>query len=151
MRDWSYLTLCVALFEISKNPATYLDGAAYKATNDYKLERKIRRNFERIIKRAQNEYSKLPYEVKRGIDRYQNELLTAFIKKAPPLINLEAVAIQLWFIRFKERGNRPLHESLQWAREVNIDYIYDLLEKSDIPYEVWCEMVDLAYKVAWVI
>ena len=149
MRDWAYLILCVTLFKVSNDPTTYMDEGAYKPTSNYKLDRKIKRNFERLIARTQEEYEKLDEAIKRKIYRYQEQLLATFIRRSPEMINLETIAIVLWHTRFRERGSLPLHESLQWTQEANVDYISDLLEKCEIPPDMWGKMIDLAYGIAW--
>ena len=149
LRDWAYLTLCVALFEITNDPSTFMDDGAYKATDDYKLDKRIKRNFKRLIESTKTEYDKLPYSAKEKIEYYKYELLRKFEMASFEKVNLESLAITLWHARFKER-NKPLHESLQWTREANIDYIYDLLEKTEIPVEAWERMTKMAYDVAGV-
>ncbi|WP_041353972.1 hypothetical protein [Nitratiruptor sp. SB155-2] len=149
MKDWAYLTLCVALFEITKDPSTYIDDGAYEIEIDYKVYKKIRRNFKKLVDRTKEEYDKLSNADKRKIYYFQMELLRMAFATGDEKIPLQVLSVLIWHERFRER-DKPLHKSLEWTKEANIDYICDLLEKADIPNHKWLQVVELATNIAGV-
>ena len=142
--DLAYLSLITACFKVASDVTE--EQGVIVLSKDYHTSKKIKRNVDRIVERADKTLRGLtPAELKR-VKKRQKAVFDHFLATAPDPVEIDTYALMLMYERFAER-DKPLHPMLQWTREVNYDYIHDLINKAGVPDSVIGTMYDHATKL----
>lgn len=126
--DLAYLSFVIGLFELSKDKQDR--KGVVKTSIDYKTYQRITRNIDKICKKTKELFVLLPRDELKRIRRKQKLIINAFVITMPKETHLDSLGLWILYNRFVER-DKPLIKELQWLKELNYDYLSDMIDKNN--------------------